>query len=282
MRKHKFTFVLPMFMACVMLPGCRGDHGAFDGFDGDSFSLAEKLGHLFEKPPIDVSRHSGRELYAGIFYVKGRVAASVPTIRASKTFYELSKMQQIEKAEADRKIEKTLDAIEKEHPGYFENFKATLKSKNHLLISKALSDGAKLLFETSVDLFLSETQKEDLDALVAKIKIDEHLNPDGSMDYESLKEFIVKEYTVRKSVAPNGLFVVVPAAVAAYFAVVHGIAIMTYAAIAWVAGVAGAVGMEFAVWRERYVTSGSEATQASTRWDITHERLVNDLASMEY
>ncbi|WP_282055428.1 hypothetical protein [Maribacter luteus] len=242
--------VIAVFFSIIIL-GCG--HDSFDVGDGTS----------------QLSAFSGEELFYGIFFSKGEVAEMIPVVRNSQTFHEVAKyIEEVEGAEEfDKATSSIIKSIQEKNQTYFADFAQKIKSGNHLLIKDALLEGADLLYNTSVDIFLSELGKQELEELANGINISDHLNADGSVNYESLKEVIssnkINEAITNESKALCAVLGPVFVAVA-YLLVVHAASVASYVYLAWVYNSYSAIEV-------------SELSAPIS--EITLEQMVNDLAN---
>jgi hypothetical protein len=213
-------------------------------------------------------KYSGEELYEGIFFAKGEVAEAIPTIKNSSSYFQVHQLSQKSAKSMDNQMTEVMNEIETKNPNYFDEFKESIATQDHLIIEETLKDATELLYETSIDMYLSEQDQSDLKEIVEGIDLNNHLNSNGSINYESLSKEITKDFKVDNNEKAACVFAGVVFVAAAYVLVAHAAAAMTYVAVAWVAEYYAAVD------REKTVTRA-----AVPRGALTMELMVNDLAT---
>lgn len=229
---------------------------------------AEQTGNEQVYDNKSTESYSGRDLFKGIFFAKGPVAEALPAIRNSFSYDIIRNMTDEENHQAEMKMNEILDRLENSRPGYFDEFKELINTRDHLLISEGLGQATQVLYEVSIDLFLSDQDKADLDRIVADINMEEHTNEDGSINFETLRADVLSNMAGGNERALC-VFAGVVFVAAAYVLVVHAAAAMTYVAVAWVAEFYAAVD------QEKTITRGGIASG-----HLTEELLVRDIGAM--
>ena len=220
-----------------------------------------------EKSRFD--HYSGEDLFKGIFFSKGEIAEMIPVIKNSRTFYDVEKYTN--QTEGFEEFEKAtngiVENIKTKNPSYFSNFGRVIKSKNHILIQQSLLEGAELVYSSMVDEFLTDLGEKELEELIGNIEVSDHLNPDGSVNYDSLKEVLssskINDAISNESKAMCAVLGPVFVAVA-YLLVIHAASVATYVYLAWVYNSYAAI------------ETGENSARIN---EITLERMVNDLAN---
>ncbi|MGC6479432.1 MAG: hypothetical protein ACON42_03535 [Flavobacteriaceae bacterium] len=237
----------------------------------------------------------GEEYFKGIFFATGKVAEKVPSISNSFSFYELQKLNEDDSMEYHRKMEDIINEISKNDPDYFDEFLTSLKSRNHLTIQDALVKGSDILFKSAINLYFDKNQEKQLGEMVSKIDIDNYLTEDGSINYEELRTDIEKQSSFLVESEGKCWFAGIVFVAAAYVLVAHAAAAMTYVAIAWVGEYYAAIDRERTFNRGGGGGDGDEMYPrlpfeedtyidyyAKSSDSLSAERLINDLANLEY
>ena len=213
-------------------------------------------------------KYSGEELYKGIFFAKGEVAEVVPAIKNSISYFQVQQLTEKTAKAMDNNMINVMEEIDRKNPTFFDEFKKSIATKDHLIIEESLKDATELLYETSLELLLSEQDQSDLKKIIDRIDLNNHLNSDGSINYVSLRKEILKDFKVDNNEKAASLFAGVVFVAAAYVLVVHAAAAMTYVAVAWV------VESYAAIDKAKTVTKGKVPKGA-----LTMEMMVDDLAT---
>ncbi|MBT8317778.1 MAG: hypothetical protein HKP59_09120 [Lutibacter sp.] len=216
----------------------------------------------------EVIEFTGKEIFEGIFFTHGDFINHVPSILNSFSYLELKKLAQDDKINYSIKVAEILNEIEKKNTTYFNSFKKSIQSKNQLQIEESLKSGAELLLKTTLDKYLNEQQKDDLDKVVSKINIEEHKNSDGTINYDSLSLSIANIGSLNQDFFQGQcIFAGIVLVAAAYVVAVHAAAAMTYVYAAW------AIERYAAIDTDVTVTNGS----INPSNELNSEILINDL-----
>lgn len=114
-----------------------------------------------------VSRFSGEELFAGLFFGEGEVVEIVPELHErSQLKSYLSSEEEVAGFRAFQV--KAIEAIRKENPQFFATFKADIQSGDHLRIQKAMQNSSEVLIGALEDMY--GIKKKDF------IRLNEELN----------------------------------------------------------------------------------------------------------
>lgn len=207
------------------------------------FTSCEENDYSKNETKTSLKNYSGRELFEGILLAKGNVANLLQPIRQSYSYYEINNIDDNYKKDFDNKANDILNFIESGNPYYFDNFKKSITSKNHIEIRETLTNSSQLIYNSALDLFLSKTEKVDLKNLLSQIDINTYTNENGIIDKEKLKKAITNSnsFSLNKTGKGSCWFAGVVLVAAAYVLVVHAAAAMTYVAVAWVAEAYAAV-----------------------------------------
>lgn len=224
---------------------------------------------------------SGKELFKGILFAQGDVAKLIPPIQQSYSYYEINNMDSTFQKKSDDKITALLNFIEVENPNYFNNFKDAITSKNHILIRDSLISSSNLLYETSLNLFMSTTEKTELKNLLSNLDIENYTNDDGSINKEKLRNEITKSNSFSLNQTGKGTcwFAGVVIVAAAYVVVVHAAAAMIYVAVAWVAEAYAAIDQAKTITRGNQVPAPNHPPVKKVE-DLEMERLIDKIAIM--
>lgn len=210
--------------------------------------------------------YSGEDLFKGIFFAKGAVAEKLPTIKNSRSYFQINELQEKTNNADDSKMDELMDEIEVRHPNFYGNLQSSIDTKNHLIIEEALKNAADVIYETATELYLSQEVKDEFNNIVADFDINDCLKEDGSLDYKMLNSHLQGSLE-NEEVDPQALGIILVAA--AYILVVHAVGVMTYVGVAW------AVEYYAAVDREKAVSRGN-----LTDDDLVIERLIEDLVNL--
>lgn len=184
---------------------------------------------------------SGREYFKAIFFTTGDLAENIPVIKNSKQYYFTHKLNPTDFENFKKETEIFLDKVEQENSSYLKELELSILNKNHLLVKRNIIKGARILFKTSIDIFLSKLDTKTLSSFYNEGKTKGYVDKLGNINYDVLSKMLAakKVMSLHEDITiVAGIVVAAALAVAAQTAV----AVATYVAGAW------AVYLEAALW----------------------------------
>ncbi|WP_291152582.1 hypothetical protein [Flavobacterium sp. UBA7680] len=245
------------------------------------FISCEENDHYTENSTESLKSYTGKELFKGILFAEGDVADLLQNIKQSYSYYEINQIDVDHKNDSDNKINYLLNSIENKNSHYFDEFKQSITSKDHIRIRQALANGSELVYNTALDLYLSKNEKNDLKNLLSKIDISTYTNENGMIDKEKLKKAITQSNSFSLNQAGKGTcwFAGVVVVAAAYVVVVHAAAAMTYVAVAWVAEAYAAVDQAKTITRSKAAPRTDLMDEPVGPYEIEEELLIDEIVT---
>lgn len=111
-----------------------------------------------------VKSYSGKELFKSVFFGIGETANKLDIYK--KQVSAFNSFDENTKQEAISRIDRLIDEIEKNNPGYFENFKQQIISTSHTEIDSAIDEGGIKIYENL------STISPNFEQIVNKVKKD--------------------------------------------------------------------------------------------------------------
>ncbi len=117
-------------------------------------------------PEPQTVEFTGKELFKGVFFTEGKIGKQIDLY--SERALLMENLSQEDRSQASEQTNKVVDYIDRAHPGFFQEFKAALHSKNHNAIKDMLLVGTNHLSEAMPEVFpaineLRNTIQNDVD-----------------------------------------------------------------------------------------------------------------------
>lgn len=229
---------------------------------------------------------SGEDYFKAIFLNTGTVADKIPALRNSKGYFEVSQLDEENLAKFKKDAASYLQEVRQLDPNFLTNLKKSIDSKNHLQLRSNIMYGAKLMFHSSLNLWLSKLKEQGEDQMIAELRNAGFLNSDDTFTLkEGFKDFMQSSYRN----TDDGTCIVWA------LAYQSAIAVTTYGGVFWVLSVYAEVDLwgtdieQFQLNLEASFADGVQKAQtdlcvigaAAFEGDYRLEILVSDLLSFE-
>ena len=112
-----------------------------------------------------INQQSGKEIFKSVFFALGDTANKIDVFK--KQVETFNNFDANTKTEAYKQIDKLITEIDSKNPTYFDSFKSSIMSGNHLEIEKAIEEGGQKIYDHAPAVFpkfnqIVETVKKDI------------------------------------------------------------------------------------------------------------------------
>jgi hypothetical protein len=225
-----------------------------------------------------INQQSGKEIFKSVFFALGDTANKIDVFK--KQVETFNNFDANTKTEAYKQIDKLITEIDSKNPTYFDSFKSSIMSGNHLEIEKAIEEGGQKIYDHAPAVFpkfnqIVETVKKDI--INDNVKIETVEDADQYMKSYTDKKYdeLLEENMIYETNALCG------PAIVCFVAVVFGV----YFVLAVHNTIAGAANiyLVFALWGPKLDSpkkkSISHAKESSL---LKKELLIDEIATLKW